>query len=134
MSTARITSLGGFHATRSVQRSDEVISFGFWPGDENIPDAAYPSYTSPEPEGLGEQPLLVGDWIGSSADSSLAVPSDTVHPPENPRTTLLALCQAAYEAGAHLAGWERNSFESKWCPPPTQLQKLQAAAEANFGR
>jgi Family of unknown function (DUF5996) len=43
--------------------SHEVISFGFWPGDDNVPDAAYYSYTAPEPEGLREQPLAVGSWM-----------------------------------------------------------------------
>src|SRR4029078_360585 len=39
--------------------SHEVISFGFWPGDDNVPDAAFYSYTAPEPAGLrGEPPAL----------------------------------------------------------------------------
>ena len=37
--------------------SHEVISFGFWPGDENVRAPAFYSYTAPEPEGLTEQPL-----------------------------------------------------------------------------
>jgi hypothetical protein len=32
--------------------SHEVIAFGFWPGDEHMPDASYYSYTAPEPAGL----------------------------------------------------------------------------------
>ena len=32
--------------------SHELISFGFWPGDDALGDAAYYSYTSPEPAGL----------------------------------------------------------------------------------
>ena len=32
--------------------SSEVISFGFWAGDDNLGDAAYYSYTAPEPDGL----------------------------------------------------------------------------------
>ena len=43
--------------------SHEVISFGFWPGDDKVPDAAYYSYTAPEPEGLRDQPLAVGGWV-----------------------------------------------------------------------
>ncbi len=37
--------------------SHEVISFGFWAGDENVREAAFYSYTAPEPEGLTGQPL-----------------------------------------------------------------------------
>ena len=43
--------------------SREVISFGFWAGDDNLGDAAYYSYTAPEPDGLREQPLTAGEWI-----------------------------------------------------------------------
>jgi hypothetical protein len=35
--------------------SHEVISFGFWAGDDTIGDAAYYSYTAPEPGGLRDQ-------------------------------------------------------------------------------
>ena len=41
--------------------SHEVIAFGFWPGDREIPSPSFYSYTSPEPEGLREQPLVPDD-------------------------------------------------------------------------
>jgi len=37
--------------------SHEVISFGFWPGDDTVGDAAYYSDTAPEPAGLRDEPL-----------------------------------------------------------------------------
>ena len=37
--------------------SHEVISFGFWAGDDNVPAPAFYSYTAPEPEGLTAEPL-----------------------------------------------------------------------------
>ncbi len=40
--------------------SDEVISFGFWPGDDTISDAACYSDIAPEPPGLCEQALPAG--------------------------------------------------------------------------
>jgi hypothetical protein len=114
--------------------SQEVISFGFWAGDDNIPDATYYSYTSPEPEGLREQPLPLGEWLSSGAGSLAVLPYETVRTARNPRTTLLAFCQAAYEAGGRLAEWETSSFESAWCPTPVQLQELHATAAADLGR
>lgn len=114
--------------------SQELISFGFWAGDDNVPDATYYSYTSPEPDGLRDQPLAVGDWI-EYGDGSLAVlPYDFVRTSPDPRGTLLAFLQSAYEAGARLAGWETTVFESNWCPTPAQLQELQATATHDFGR
>jgi hypothetical protein len=114
--------------------SHEVISFGFWPGDDTLGDAAYYSYTAPEPDGLPDQPLAVGTWIEYGAGSLAIVPYETVRTARDPRTTLLAFCQSAYEAGARLAGWDTTSFTSNWCPTPDQLRKLQVTATADFGR
>ena len=114
--------------------SQEVISFGFWAGDDNVGDAAYYSYTAPEPEGLRDQPLPAGEWIEYGAGSLAILPYETVRTARDPRRTLLAFCQSAYEAGARLAGWDTTSFESSWCPTPRQLQRLHASAAADFGR
>ncbi len=114
--------------------SQEVISFGFWPGDDTIGDAAYYSYTAPEPEGLRDQPLRVGTWREFGSGSLAILPYESVQTAGDPRATLLAFCQGAYEAGARLAGWDTTSFESKWCPNPTQLHELQATAAAALGR
>jgi len=108
--------------------SGEVISFGFWPGDDNVPDASYYSYTSPEPEGLRDQQLPVGDWITSGGGSLAILSYDEVRTSRDPRGTLLAFLQGAYEAGARLADWDTIGFESRWCPTPSRLQELQSTA------
>jgi hypothetical protein len=112
----------------------EVISFGFWPGDDNIGDAAYYSYTAPEPDDLRDQPLPAGEWIESGTGSLAILPYETVRTAREPRTTLLAFCQSAYESGARLARWDTTSFTSTWCPTPDQLQQLHASAAADLGR
>jgi Family of unknown function (DUF5996) len=112
----------------------EVISFGFWPGDDTVGDAAYYSYTAPEPAGLRDQPLSAGEWIESGSGLLALLPYEDVRTARAPRNTLLAFCQSAYEAGARLAGWDTSSFESTWCPTPDQLQQLHATAAADFGR
>jgi hypothetical protein len=114
--------------------SQEVISFGFWAGDDNVRDSSYYSYTSPEPDGLRDQPLPAGDWIESGSGSLAILPYDLVRTARDPRETLLAFLQGAYEAGARLAGWETSGFESKWCPTTKQLHELQATAAYEFGR
>ena len=68
----------------------EVISFGFWPGDDNIGDAAYYSYTAPEPEGLRDQPLSAGAWVESGSGSLAILPYQAVRTASNAKTTLLA--------------------------------------------
>jgi hypothetical protein len=114
--------------------SHEVISFGFWAGDDTVGDATYYSYTAPEPEGLRDEPLSAGSWIEYGAGSLAVLPYEAVRSSSDPRRTLLAFCQSAYEAGARLARWDIPSFESKWCPTPAQLQQLHATAAAEFGR
>ena len=115
--------------------SHEVISFGFWPGDDNVPDAAYYSYTAPEPKGLRDEPLAVGSWTPSGESSSLAIlPYEDVRTSADPRQTLLAFCESAYEAGARLAGWDTAGFTSTACPTPDELRDLQATAAGQFGR
>ena len=114
--------------------SGEVISSGFWAGDDNVQDAAYYSYTAPEPEGLRDQQLPVGDWVSSGNGSLALLPYDDVRTAREPRGTLLAFLQGAYEAGARLAGWDASEFESNWCPTPGELHQLQATAAYEFGR
>jgi hypothetical protein len=112
----------------------EVVSFGFWPGDDKVGDAAYYSYTAPEPDGLREVPLAAGGWVKSGAGSLALLPYETVRTARDPRATLLAFCQSAYQAGARLAGWDTTGFTSTWCPTPAQLRELQATAAAELGR
>ena len=114
--------------------SHEVISFGFWSGDDTIGDAAYYSYTAPEPERLRDQPLAIGDWIQSGSGSLALLPYESVRTAGDPRTTLLAFLQSAYEAGARLAGWDTSGFTSRWCPTADELRELQATASDESGR
>jgi len=112
----------------------EVISFGFWAGDDTFGDAAYYSYTAPEPAGLRNEPLSAGEWVEYGHGSMAVLPYETVRTARSPKTTLLAFCQSAYEAGARLANWDMASFTSTWCPSPDQLRHLRASAAAAFGR
>ena len=91
--------------------SDELISFGFWAGDDTVGDAAYYSYTAPEPAGLRDEPLPSGNWIELANGGSLAVLLyEDVRTARDPRTTLLAFLEGAYEAEARLAGWDAAGF------------------------
>jgi hypothetical protein len=84
---------------------------------------------------LREQPLALGSWVPTGSASSLAIlPYEDVRTSENPRRTLLAFCQSAYEAGARLAGWDPTAFTSSACPSPDELRELQATAAGQFGR
>jgi hypothetical protein len=105
--------------------SHELISFGFWTGDERLPEPAYYAYTAPEPAGLREQPLPGGArWLESNGSALGVLPYEVVRHAPDPRRALLAFMQTAYEAGATLAGWDRSQLESSWCPTPAELGQL----------
>jgi Family of unknown function (DUF5996) len=110
--------------------SHEAISFGLWPGDDNIDYPAYYSYTAPEPDGLRDQVLPAGSWIESGSGSLAILPYEQVRTARDPRGTLLAFCQGAYESGATLAGWDIADLRSSWCPNPSQLSALKTVAAA----
>ena len=114
--------------------ADEVISFGFWAGDDNVPDATFYSYTAPEPAGLRDQPLSAGEWFEAGGGSLAVLPYEAVRTAPDPRRLLLGFLQSAYEAGARTAGWDEPGFQSSWCPPPGQLQELVLSAGRPLGR
>jgi Family of unknown function (DUF5996) len=101
--------------------SHEVISFGFWPGDQKVRMPAFYSYTAPEPPGLADQPLRPegASWQQPFGSSHLALlPYDEGRTSSDPREILLEFLQSAYDAGATLAGWDRDALRSSWCPVP----------------
>ena len=92
------------HVTRRAY-SDEVIPFGFWPGDDNLGDAAFYSYTAPEPNGLRDEPLSGGHWVESGNGSLAVLEYETVRQADEPKEALLAFYESAWEAGTRRAGW-----------------------------
>jgi hypothetical protein len=98
--------------------SHEVVSFGFWAGDERIREPSYYAYTAPEPAGLRARQLRpdAARWVEQGAGSLALLPYDEVRTAADPRATLLAFLESAYEAGADAAGWDRADLESSWCP------------------
>jgi len=88
--------------------SREVISFGFWFGDDTFAQPAFYSYTAPEPAELAAEPLRPASarWVARN-DSHLAVlPYDQARTETDPRAAVLAFYESAYQAGARRAGWD----------------------------
>jgi hypothetical protein len=107
--------------------SHEVISFGFWPGDQKVRIPAFYSYTAPEPAGLTEQPLRpeAASWEQPYGSGHLALlPYEEVRAGADPRATLLGFLESAYRAGADAAHWDRAALASSWCPSPPELEEL----------
>lgn len=96
--------------------SHEVIAFGFWPGDDDVPYPAYYSYTAPAPDQLVNQPLQPARarWDTDAGTAILAY--DSVRTANDPRATLLAFFQSAYLAGAGTAGWAIADLATRVAP------------------
>lgn len=92
----------------------EVISFGFWAGDEQSPQPSYYSYTAPEPPDLTERPLASpgAAWVSGPTGSLALLPYDAVRTAADPAAALLDFLQSAYEAGAAAAGWDRAELDA----------------------
>ncbi len=92
--------------------SHEVISFGFWAGDENVPAPAFYSYTAPEPKGLPNKPLKPSSAEWNTDNGSMAILMyDEVRNAENPRQAILDFLESSYLAGAKSADWDIEEFK-----------------------
>lgn len=92
--------------------SHEVISFGFWAGDDNTPEPAYYVYAAPSPHGLGDEPLepKQAQWINANGSPMAILTYKDILKHPDPRATLLAFLESAYQAGAKRAKWDVDSF------------------------
>ena len=91
--------------------SHEVISFGFWFGDENVPAPAFYSYTAPEPPGLADEPLpQPASWQEANGSHMALLMYDDVRSQDNPRDRILEFLESAYQAGGKKAGWDMDAF------------------------
>ncbi len=106
--------------------SHEVVSFGFWAGDDTVREPSYYSYTAPEPLGLRERPLAPAGafWTEQGAGSLAILRYDDLRAAADPRSALLAFLESAYRAGAEAAGWDVADLASSWCPSPGRLAEL----------
>lgn len=101
-----------------VQReaySHEVISFGFWPGDANLRDPAFYSYTYPAPEGIDQEPLEpeAARWIEQNGSPMALLMYDDIRNADDPEQAMLDFLESAYRAGASQAGWDMESYKLK---------------------
>lgn len=102
---------------------EEVISFGFWPGDDQITEPAFYSYTAPEPEQLTERPLEPPEafWAEAGAGHMALLPYASVRAATAPEEVALRFLESAYAAGTEAAGWDAERLRSTWCPAPGEL-------------
>ncbi len=92
--------------------SHEVISFGFWFGDDKVPAPAFYSYTAPEPVGLADEPLLLpASWQEANGSHMALLMYDDVREDIDPRESVLGFLESAYQAGAKRADWDFENLK-----------------------
>jgi hypothetical protein len=101
---------GADYVTREAY-SHEVSSVGFWPGGGDIKDAAFYSYTVPEPQGFKEARVRPASAYYQKQVSEFLLMYEDVRKSESPTATLLDFCQSTYQAGASLGNWDRKALE-----------------------
>jgi hypothetical protein len=89
--------------------SHEVVSFGFWFGDDVIAAPAFYAYAAPEPAGLDEEPLRppAARWVEARGSHLALLMYDDVKSEPSPRELVLDFLESAWEAGSRRAGWDR---------------------------
>ncbi len=87
--------------------SHEVISFGFWPGDETFMEPAFYSYTYPEPQGLTTMALKPESafWQPMRNSHMSLLRYEDMRRSSNPKATLLDFLESAYQIGTQKAEW-----------------------------
>jgi hypothetical protein len=94
--------------------SHEVISHGWWPGNKDM-EAAFYSYTTPEPPGLADTvaagKIRPEETFYSAEMKEFFLLYEDVRKTDSPEKTLMDFCQTTYDAGADLAAWDRAALE-----------------------
>jgi len=96
--------------------SHEVISFGFWAGDDSTPEPAFYAYLYPEPEGLRSTSIDPDDarWLEQETGSLAMYPYASMIAASDPEAALLHFLESSYRACADHAGWDRADFETPY--------------------
>jgi hypothetical protein len=85
--------------------SHEVASFGFWPGDQEVPAAAFYAYAAPAPEGLAKEPLDPPEAVWNAEEGSARLMLEDVRTSADPRRTLTSFYESVFRAARKRARW-----------------------------
>eukprot|EP00903_Cladosiphon_okamuranus_P001886 g1884.t1 len=97
---------GGTQSDREAY-SHEVISIGFWPGDDTFPEAAFYGYAYPEPDGLNQVALapLEAFWAEKNGGALAILKYEDARKAADPSKAILAFLESLYDGAAHKADW-----------------------------
>jgi hypothetical protein len=96
--------------------SHEVISHGFWPGNAQLPEAAFYAYAVPEPDGLKEARVRPGVATYNREMGEFILPYEAARTAPSPERALRDFIDSTYDAAATLARWDRPGLERQPSP------------------
>ncbi|QBF32523.1 DUF5996 family protein [Thalassococcus sp. S3] len=96
--------------------SHEVISVGFWPGDDTFPHPAFYGYAYPEPKGLSRHALRPREavWNDKNGGALAILKYDDMRRSPDPGAALLSFLNSVYAAGAEASGWQVDEYHHQY--------------------
>lgn len=90
--------------------SHELMSCGFWPGNDMYPQAAFYAYAYPEPEGFSRIPVPSEAYYHKDLHEFI-LDYDAVRVSDNPESLVREFMQSVYLGVADLGNWDRSRLE-----------------------
>jgi hypothetical protein len=105
----------GADAVTREAYSHEEISFGFWPGGLTpsgiaVDEPVLYAYAAPEPKGFREAEMPAHARYDERLGEFL-LPYEAIRGLRDPAVAIRDFCEAAYDAGATLGGWDRAALD-----------------------
>lgn len=91
--------------------SHELISGGFWPGDDRFPEPAFYAYAAPSPAGLEQARVCPSSAFWNDALGEFLLRYEDIRQDAVPAQRLQEFYESVYDAGATLANWDRTNLE-----------------------
>ena len=83
----------------------EQICVGFWPGNEQHPEAAFFAYAAPKPDGIEAAAIRPAAAAWNDQIGEFLLSYDAVREAPDSRRAILDFLESTYEAGASRLGW-----------------------------
>ena len=93
--------------------SHEVISHGFWPGNDEMPEPIFYAYAVPEPEGFKTARVEPDAARYFAQMGECILPYEAVRTAADPDAAIRAFVESTYAAGATLGKWDRAALERR---------------------
>ena len=91
--------------------SHEVISHGFWPGNDMMPEPVFYAYGAPEPAGFREAAVEPAGAYYWKEMGEFLLPYEAMRTSPDPDSALTRFVDTTYSAGARLGGWDVQILE-----------------------